>query len=142
MRVSDWSSDVCSSDLGGAVGGIRLAVDHGLDRGGVTRNLHLDDVVPGQSSECEVAADRILQGGRAFHPGHPPTLELGDRLDTGVAGGDDRGGAVGHAHDELRDRLRSPLARSEEHTSELQSLMRTSYAAFCLKKNNKATRTC
>src|SRR3546814_2558124 len=31
----------------------------------------------------------------------------------------------------------SPVARSEEHTSELQSLMRTSYAVFCLKKKNK-----
>src|SRR3546814_1815573 len=30
--------------------------------------------------------------------------------------------------------------RSEEHTSEIQSLMRTSYAAFCLKKKNKITR--
>src|SRR3546814_8641807 len=33
--------------------------------------------------------------------------------------------------------LDSPVARSEEHTSELQSLMRTSYAVFCLKKNKK-----
>src|SRR3546814_5805491 len=32
--------------------------------------------------------------------------------------------------------LRSPLCRSEEHTSELQSLMRISYAVFCLKKKN------
>src|SRR3546814_6401767 len=36
--------------------------------------------------------------------------------------------------------LASP-ARSEEHTSELQSLMRTSYAVFCLKKKNKNNRT-
>src|SRR3546814_9946971 len=34
------------------------------------------------------------------------------------------------------EQLRDALRRSEEHTSELQSLMRTSYAAFCLKKNN------
>src|SRR3546814_6368731 len=33
----------------------------------------------------------------------------------------------------------SPLARSEEHTSELQSLMRISYAVFCVKKKNKPT---
>src|SRR3546814_1014286 len=32
-----------------------------------------------------------------------------------------------------------PQQRSEEHTSELQSLMRISYAVFCLKKKNKAT---
>src|SRR3546814_7505529 len=35
-------------------------------------------------------------------------------------------------------RLESPTFRSEEHTSELQSLMRSSYAAFCLKTKNKA----
>src|SRR3546814_1698007 len=33
-----------------------------------------------------------------------------------------------------------PLARSEEHTSELQSLMRISYAVFCLKKKHKTTK--
>src|SRR3546814_2944052 len=37
---------------------------------------------------------------------------------------------------------RSTAARSEEHTSELQSLMRISYAVFCLKKKNKNNRTC
>src|SRR3546814_10762248 len=45
---------------------------------------------------------------------------------------------------ELRDRLRAGDMRSEEHTSELQSLMRISYAVFCLKKknnNNKTTNT-
>src|SRR3546814_10893143 len=35
-----------------------------------------------------------------------------------------------------------PLARSEEHTSDLQSLMRISYAVFCLKKKNKQTKIC
>src|SRR3546814_7380131 len=38
--------------------------------------------------------------------------------------------------DLLRSRAQHPLARSEEHTSELQSLMRISYAVFCLKKKN------
>src|SRR3546814_4783458 len=36
-------------------------------------------------------------------------------------------------------RARTPAARSEEHTSELQSLMRISYAVFCLKKKKKST---
>src|SRR3546814_1405218 len=40
-----------------------------------------------------------------------------------------------HGADELRQ-MRLDLVRSEEHTSELQSLMRTSYAVFCLKKKN------
>src|SRR3546814_1527306 len=38
-----------------------------------------------------------------------------------------------------RARSQSPVRRSEEHTSELQSLMRISYAVFCLKKKNKIT---
>src|SRR3546814_6962113 len=42
------------------------------------------------------------------------------------------GGAIGARLDDLRGRC-----RSEEHTSELQSLMRISYADFCLKKKNK-----
>src|SRR3546814_1716113 len=37
----------------------------------------------------------------------------------------------------LRERVKVDVYRSEEHTSELQSLMRTSYAVFCLKKKNK-----
>src|SRR3546814_3686306 len=45
----------------------------------------------------------------------------------------------GEAETVLRDRLRHD--RSEEHTSELQSLMRISYAVFCLKKKNKKTST-
>src|SRR3546814_9304567 len=44
---------------------------------------------------------------------------------------------VGKAHDEIA----RELIRSEEHTSELQSLMRISYAVFCLKKKNKNNQT-
>src|SRR3546814_6345163 len=46
--------------------------------------------------------------------------------------------ACGHAHD--ADEALQAGARSEEHTSELQSLMRISYAVFCLKKKNKHTK--
>src|SRR3546814_10551752 len=50
------------------------------------------------------------------------------------------GGADWTAHEALWDRLdaiKSRIPRSEEHTSELQSLMRISYAVFCLKKKKK-----
>src|SRR3546814_4790528 len=43
-----------------------------------------------------------------------------------------RGGAIGEADRRIRTRM-DPACRSEEHTSELQSLMRISYAVFCLK---------
>src|SRR3546814_2930414 len=49
-------------------------------------------------------------------------------------------GRIGAAtHRRTRARRRLPAPRSEEHTSELQSLMRISYAVFCLKKKNTIT---
>src|SRR3546814_2264435 len=55
-----------------------------------------------------------------------------------------RGGHVDRLHKAvIQDQPVKPLPRSEEHTSELQSLMRNSYAVFCLKKkNNTITCTC
>src|SRR3546814_1322243 len=41
----------------------------------------------------------------------------------------------------MNNQCAAPSSRSEEHTSELQSLMRISYAVFCLKKKNKRTNT-
>src|SRR3546814_1854735 len=88
MRISDWSSDVCSSDL--------------------------------------TPSDR-----RGARP--RPALSVPHRR---------RAGAGGHILCAIRRATRragarGTGARSEEHTSELQSLMRISYAVFCLKKKNK-----
>src|SRR3546814_7862255 len=102
MRISDWSSDVCSSDLPVT----------GAFRSGVGRH--------GQWRQRSAWADRS-RGDRALlhHAGqwllrsvHP----LAYRRD-------------GQGHSE-----RQGAGRSEEHTSELQSLMRISYAVFCLNK--------
>src|SRR3546814_4530648 len=49
------------------------------------------------------------------------------------------GGSAGGMILQLLDRVAAPLVRSEERTSELQSLMRNSYAVFCLKKQNRLT---
>src|SRR3546814_9728988 len=46
-----------------------------------------------------------------------------------------------HASDPVDQRFRGEIVRSEEHTSELQSLMRTSYAVFCLKKKKNDSKT-
>src|SRR3546814_4962944 len=102
MRISDWSSDVCSSDLVGiAVVGILGA---------------LGRVV------AEVV--RLSQhGAEAAHLPHQPLQGL-------IAGAR----AVGK---KLAVLLRQ---RSEEHTSELQSLMRISYAVFCLKKKKRTVK--
>src|SRR3546814_4923333 len=107
MRMSDWSSDVCSSD-------------------------RAFPVARRQRLQCARGA---LGGGRrvAHHAGG---LEHRIRIDRSEAAPGERGlvhfdrGAVQlhRAHDRVERQ------RSEEHTSELQSLMRISYAVFCLKK--------
>src|SRR3546814_4579574 len=102
MRISDWSSDVCSSDLQSD-----RDEPHALVRGFAARGRDGPDDGPhlGQlrahrrSEQCAAAAlARLYEG------------------------------------DARDDAARRRIARSEEHTSELQSLMRISYAVFCLKK--------
>src|SRR3546814_1151352 len=96
MRISDWSSDVCSSDLAayGEPAAVRRTA--GLYRQSCRR--------PRPAVRRDVPADR-----RAA----PPAI------------------ADGRAFCAVR------RSRSEEHTSELQSLMRISYAVFCLKKKTQ-----
>src|SRR3546814_3410202 len=96
MRISDWSSDVCSSDLNFA------------------KNARV--------RTAERSAGRSPAHGRPRRPrrlSQEPVRHAGD-------GGGDRA---------FRDKRL--LLRSEEHTSELQSLMRISYAVFCLKKKTQ-----
>src|SRR3546814_5020197 len=111
MRISDWSSDVCSSDLTlGAVlaGGrsSRFGSDKALAMLG-GRTL-LDHAQAALRPHC----DALIVVGRGEGLADWPQPDMGPL--GGVAG------ALRH--------------RSEEHTSELQSLMRISYAVFCLKK--------
>src|SRR3546814_2654675 len=118
MRISDWSSDVCSSDLGGAeicdtladqflIGAMPRA-DHTIGHDRREQGLY-----PGQKGDGECRwQDRIDLGERDFRERwHRQT-----RRNIGKA------------------RTDGVYRRSEEHTSELQSLMRISYAVFCLKK--------
>src|SRR3546814_7943627 len=81
MRISDWSSDVCSSDL---------------------------------------IVKRRAREGYSVHAGQPGAEKLASLF----------------AEVEAVDGAIVARGRSEEHTSELQSLMRISYAVFCLKKKN------
>src|SRR3546814_9397486 len=116
MRISDWSSDVCSSDLldhaVADVDALRKAVAAENQRGAVDRG----DARPvGAFDEIERTGD-----GRAF----------GDILVRLRRRGRD---IVDDPDVEARI-SDGAVARSEEHTSELQSLMRISYAVFCLKK--------
>src|SRR3546814_5149784 len=110
MRISDWSSDVCYSDL--VMGGLSL---------GGRGNL----VVYGEYTE----RDSLLAGNRDFARRGVATLPIGGNF-TDVASGRT------FSYDASGNFTLTPQStdRSEEHTSELQSLMRISYAVFCLKK--------
>src|SRR3546814_10643042 len=110
MRISDWSSDVCSSDL----------VPQKADRRrfGAAR-----------AKGCGKSAPRVRQRKRHGKP-HREQDRIGAARGLAPAGpGSGPVARVGC--------LRRAAMRSEEHTSELQSLMRISYAVFCLKKKKK-----
>src|SRR3546814_7968550 len=116
MRISDWSSGVCSSDLGERCHVDRLITDAQLvagAAGGRTGEGRVDGC--GTAVEAQVAAQR-----------HGVQTWFDQR-----AGVTRQGGDGGEGPDALVLRV---AVRSEEHTSELQSLMRISYAVFCLQK--------
>src|SRR3546814_6035884 len=103
MRISDWSSDVCSSDLA-------------------------DYVYPGAALGVRHHESRIEEHiGRGIPIGFLPMVHRAVEGCKGVAIGLRPGRDSGSSCE------KAPI-RSEEHTSELQSLMRISYAVFCLKK--------
>src|SRR3546814_9924023 len=114
-RISDWSSDVCSSDLDFGVGAVGVVADADKHRRHDQEGHEHDDVVavvPDRFHDAVAgAAGRVLQLRQALRE-----RQRGQR-----GGAQCHGGAL----------------RSEEHTSELQSLMRISYAVFCLKKKMK-----
>src|SRR3546814_10075809 len=105
MRISDWSSDVCSSDLLGRVSG---AIDWRVGR---------------REPSAGFAGLSASQGGtgvEAVRSGFVPRIRIGEWQKKAFL----QCAILSHP-------------RSEEHTSELQSLMRISYAVFCLKKKKK-----
>src|SRR3546814_4999560 len=134
MRISDWSSDVCSSDLGGRAGGGDLL--DGLR--GEVRQPHDCAAGGGRAGHRDLAVgvDRLYAGGRDDHRQRDLLAQhRGAQLALGVVPGDMGCEAeVGEAGLVVTDRLTTlgpgdqRAVRSEEHTSELQSLMRISYA--------------
>src|SRR3546814_2540698 len=114
MRISDWSSDGCSSDLIGPALALMAVAPADDSQGGEDAALLVD----------------ALWNGAAIEPlldGRYPEI-LAEEVRPFVEEGD------------LERIHQKPdfIGRSEEHTSELQSLMRISYAVFCLKKKNHA----
>src|SRR3546814_5818365 len=140
MRISDWSSDVCSSDLG----------EISLAHNGV---LFLDELPEWERRALEVLREPLESGvvtiSRAARQSEfPARFQLVAAMNPcpcGWAG--DVSGRCRCSPDVInryRGRISGPLldridlhVRSEEHTSELQSLMRLSYAVFCSKNKNQ-----
>src|SRR3546814_2606107 len=106
MRISDWSSDVCSSDLQ------QLAGLH--PREVAPARIHQEAPAVRRDGGAEVVADRLVPA----------------ELDGETEGRRQIDAQLGFA---VLPGRPEGYARSEENTSELQSLLRTSYAVFCLK---------
>src|SRR3546814_7401319 len=129
MRISDWSSDVCSSDLDH----FAIKLDIGtLDRERY-RLAETGSSITHHPRQCrEQRVDFLHPGPRdgVAHLGdgerQPFERRIDQRIGIGVVA-QTAGKLVARQH------------RSEEHTSELQSLMRISYAVFCLKKKKHIT---
>src|SRR3546814_7555382 len=112
MRISDWSSDVCSSDL--------------EDGHRAHRHVVADD----PATVLDQRRARMVELNR---PGGAAQLQDG-LVQHQESRGTDRMSAGDQSSGDVHRDLSVP--RSEEHTSELQSLMRISYAVLCLKKEN------
>src|SRR3546814_9940494 len=141
MRISDWSSDVCSSDL-------EIDARHRARR--ALADALLERHHQGRLAEAflEAAGDDADDAGvPAFRGRHhqsgcrPALLHLADRLIEHLQLDRLALAVVAVELRRHRRRLGRVVGRSEEHTSELQSLMRISYAVFCLKKKKKTTTT-
>src|SRR3546814_10908814 len=146
MRISDWSSDVCSSDLGRAeaparrswrscrqpLRRTRIGQCHDFARRG--------DAVPASGQRLAVGDARVVVEDAAVEQlRRVLALEVVDAAVRGVAVQRavvrDQFAGIGVFRQHFRD------WRSEKHTSELQSLMRISYAVFCLKKKKHKKQT-
>src|SRR3546814_8569389 len=124
MRMSDWSSDVCSSDLFSEIGegdGLRITTNTRFNFGSGKGAIDADISYP---------IDRLIGGNLNFYLIGQAFTGYGENL---------------LDYNRRMTRLRLGLAivrRAEEHTSELQSLMSISYAVFCLKKKTYRIRKC
>src|SRR3546814_2557828 len=116
MRISDWSSDVCSSDLTSTINFCNVG-----ERTNVTGSAKFRDLIKAgdYSAGLAIARQQVEAGAQVIDV----------NMDEGMLDG------VVAMRTFLNLIASEPdISRSEEHTSELQSLMRISYAVFCLKK--------
>src|SRR3546814_6474167 len=133
MRISDWSSDVCSSDL--------LQAAFRKDDAAPSHRRFHDEWFrmrrTGSAARCVGPSTWSLgqlRGGREAAPARSPTRQPNASILWAAGWGS---GPVSPRKSLFRDFPNERPTRSEEHTSELQSLMRISYAVFCLKKKKQ-----
>src|SRR3546814_6586493 len=159
MRISDWSSDVCSSDLswntrlitvGASAAG--MAVLLALAGLWITASSRAHARMAEERDRVGAALQRSQTQFEAFLNHSPSGIVLKDREGRYLLANRRVQEWLGKSQEEILGRTTSDLfdedlaeqaetddevvvsSRSEEHTSELQSLMRNSYAVFCLKK--------
>src|SRR3546814_3892198 len=123
MRISDWRSDVCSSDLRGQSNTVVLNGNNQLAFS-IMVQPHLD------------TANRPLLFGNGLYGFNGILDDIGQSLSdlSPVTNNFARANIAVKCEGDIG--MRHFVQRSEEHTSELQSLMRISYAVCCLKKKN------
>src|SRR3546814_4958513 len=117
MSIIDWSSDVCSSDLQKEKTTLTGLYEARLIEANAVAGL-LQTIEPGLRDRLRQASERFEATAKRNALSLRAAMELNNRLVQTIA-----------------------EASSEEHTSELQSLMRISYAVFCLKKKKTANTT-
>src|SRR3546814_2740055 len=131
MRISDWSADVCSSDLVVAKGPATLVTEASVEQVSNALSWRHGMLTFDKVTLAEAAAE--------FNRYNATKLVLGDETAAGIR----IGGTFEAENADAFARLLGSayglqvVHRSEEHTSELQSLIRISYAVFCLKKTYK-----
>src|SRR3546814_3907229 len=131
MRISDWSSDVCSSDLLVITGGVesmsRAPFVMAKAEAAFSRTAEIYDTTIGWRF-----VNRLMKQKYGVDS-MPETAEnVAEQYQISRA---DQDAFALRSQQRALNAIKLGL-RSEEHTSELQSLMRSSYAVFCLKKTN------
>src|SRR3546814_2429092 len=151
MRISDWSSDVCSSDLQ-RVGECALAPAEAQRVLPLQRQVQVRLVLAHQVVAIRLGAEVLLpvciEVAAIEVDAVVTTPQLADEIGIQLDATRQAAARIDESLVDLQDLAiraadevgRIPVVvRSEEHTSELQSLMRISYAVFCLKKKKNTT---